>query len=461
MRTLATIVTLLALSGCAVGSAESAPRSRSESTSTGAPAGAATQERTVWRDPLSSTTRWTALHPRRTRLTVVRSRATGNRSARLRSTVTRRAVVRTRSRRIRLPAGTSVVRAGIDLRSRRRATKVTVELVELRRNRVVGRGRRVARLPGSRWRRVRAARAVKRGDHVRVRLSALVGGRHRAVRFDDVRLVAVVKATRRTTVGPSAPGWCEVADYRDPRYGRLDWADEFSGTTIDTSRWRVRDNLSLSYDVARVLARNAKVESGHLRLRADRETVAGRPFTSAYVDTIGKYSRRYGTWIMRARVPTPPGISRGVWPAFWLRSDTSLGEIDIMEASGEPTIRDDYRAGSYYWTLHADTTKQQHPGKTGGWGTSVGDPPIADDWHTYGVTWDAGCVTWLFDGKVVGRVRRADVAWFERAIAGRFNIRLNIQVGQAWNGFPDPARPELTVMPADYLVDYVRVYAPR
>ncbi|WP_344041403.1 glycoside hydrolase family 16 protein [Nocardioides panacihumi] len=260
--------------------------------------------------------------------------------------------------------------------------------------------------------------------------------------------------------GDSVPAACQGLDYSRPDQGELDWADEFTGTTVDTSRWRVRDGESLSYDQARIRAGNVSVADGLLDIEARREDVAGRPYTSGYLDTIGLYARQWGRWEVRAKLPTVVGASRGLWPAFWLRSEGSPGEIDVAEAWGEPTTRPGYRSGSYQWTVHEDTNSAPGTERRSGWGTLVGAPPVADDFHLYAVDWSPDCLVFSMDHQVVGTVRRSDAPWMTAALAGPVDIRLNLQVGQDYWGYADPTDGLLTALPAGLLVDYVRVYRP-
>ena len=262
------------------------------------------------------------------------------------------------------------------------------------------------------------------------------------------------------TPAPAPGGDCRLLDYSLPSQGALDWSDEFSGTTLDPVRWRVRDGESLSYDQARILARNVSVGGGLLAIEARREAVAGRAYTTGYVDTIGRYDRQWGRWEVRAKLPTPVGSSRGVWPAFWLRGTSTPGEIDVVEAWGEPTVRTGYRSGSYQWTVHEDTMSPEGSEKRSGWGTPAGSTPVANDFHLYAVDWSPDCLVFSFDRQVVGVVTPADAPWLTTSLSGPANIRLNLQVGQSYWGFANPADGLLTALPAQLLVDYVRVYRP-
>lgn len=255
----------------------------------------------------------------------------------------------------------------------------------------------------------------------------------------------------------AVPGTCsdDEAEAREPDTDRLVWHDEFDGSTVDRSRWTVRDATSLSFDQARIEDDNVWVEGGLLHIEARRERLHGRDYTTGYLDTIGHFSQRYGRWEVRAKVPTVPGRSQGLWPAFWLRADDHPGEIDVMEAWGDPTSRGDDLTSSYAWTVHEDTTKQVSPERLHGWGRA--DEPLSDDFHVFAVDWTPHCLTFTLDGRVTGALEVSDTDWLTTALASPVNIRLNLQVGSRYWGLVDPGTTQL---PAVLLVDHVRVYAP-
>lgn len=251
---------------------------------------------------------------------------------------------------------------------------------------------------------------------------------------------------------PGTP--CPALDYSQAAQGTLEWSDEFNANALDTTKWRIRDGESLSYDQARILKDNVRIRAGRLAITAQRRDVQGRHYTTGYVDTVDRYARRWGRWEMRAKVPTVVGSqARGLWPAFWLRASTTSGEMDVMEAWGEPTTRSDYRSGSYQWTLHQDTNSGPGMKRFSGWGTSAGSAPVANAFHVYAVDWSPQCVVFSFDHHPVGIVTRAQAPWLDTSFASPVNIRLNLQVGQSYWGYANAT----TALPASYLVDYVRV----
>src|SRR3954470_2243516 len=238
-------------------------------------------------------------------------------------------------------------------------------------------------------------------------------------------------------VRANQPGW------------RVTWRDEFNGNTVQRSDWNVRnDDWSLneqSIDTDRPA--NVRVADGHLTLTARREryTVGNttRQYTSGYLDTIGRHSWKYGRFVMRAKLP----VGQGLWPAFWLRTDSGPGEIDIMEAVGGDARR---------------TSQTVHESTDGGQG-KVGHEDVLPTgttaaWHTYALEIEPSKLSWTIDGRTVFEVGADDAPWIRTSFDKPVNIRLNLQVGgtlPAYYGRPVTAA---TVMPDRFVVDWVRVY---
>ena len=233
----------------------------------------------------------------------------------------------------------------------------------------------------------------------------------------------------------------------------LVWNDEFDGDTINASNW--------TYDLggggwgngeAQIytdLPENARVENGLLIIEARKETNenGGANFTSARLKTQGLQTFQYG--YIEARIKVPAG--KGLWPAFWMLGSNfpqvgwpDSGEIDIMEYVGRET---DFIIG----TMHG-------PGYAGAVGLSKWNRQefnIADDFHTYAVEWDANQISWYFDGEKYSTYTREDVGPTREWVFDQpFFLILNLAIGGTLGGLVVPETP----FPAQYQVDYVRVY---
>lgn len=257
--------------------------------------------------------------------------------------------------------------------------------------------------------------------------------------------VAAVVAHTSDAPKPPSPGSAGAAGWRPV------WSDEFTGDTLDRTKWNLRH--SEGRDVDRGCntdsTANTFVTGGNLVLRALRQPARcsgqQRAYSQAYLDTMGRAHWTYGRFEMRARSPTGPGTSTGLWPAFWLRpEDGGHGEIDVVELPGGDRW---YPKATQAIFFDYSPVKQE----SRSWPRPDGHP--GDGFHTYAVEWEPGALRWFIDDTLVWQRDRASTPWFDEAFAKPYNIRLNIQVG-GWLGDPDAE----TRFPADFVVDYIRVF---
>ncbi len=230
----------------------------------------------------------------------------------------------------------------------------------------------------------------------------------------------------------------------------LRWHDEFDGDQINTANWTYDigghgwGNGEMQYYTDR--PQNARLENGYLVIEVHQEKYNGSYYTSARLKSEGLQEFQYGR--MEARLKVPEG--KGFWSAFWMLGANfsevgwpDCGEIDIMEYIGkEPDL--------ILGTLHG-------PGYSGALGISKWNRQtynIADDFHTYAIEWDENQITWFYDGEAYHTVTRQDVGNRPWVFNNPFFFIINQAVGGTLGGMVSPQ----TVFPAQYLVDYVRVY---
>lgn len=275
-------------------------------------------------------------------------------------------------------------------------------------------------------------------------------------------------ASPTPTPEPTPPGsttrTCD--DLNSPQRRTLSFADEFDGTSLDTTKWRVRDRTHLSFDAAYVTKDAVDVSDGTLTIEGRRRStpasvssgVRERWYDTGYLDTVGTFSQKYGRWEMRAKLPTSRAMTRGVWPAFWLRGDRTNGEIDVMEAYGGESTQRWNPAGSYTTTLWEDTNLGKQRGEWYSWAHqnwATRTPGVYEGFHTYGFNWTPDCMQFTYDDQVLSTIPVDDVPWARTAFDSPFNIRLNMQVGSSYWGMPDQQH---TKDAFDYVVDSVKVY---
>lgn len=245
------------------------------------------------------------------------------------------------------------------------------------------------------------------------------------------------------------PGW------------RLVWADEFNlplGSPVDRSKWNVETggwgwgNSELQLYTESTLnavhdGRNLVIAALEQRLPAARCWYGPCRYTSARINTRGKFEQRYGRF--EARIKLPRG--QGLWPAFWMLGSNFgavrwpiCGEIDIMEHIGrEPR--------TVHGTIHG-------PGYSGGEGIGKSytlPVEFADKFHVFALEWEPGELRWYVDGLNYQTRTPADLPEGARWVFDQpFFIIFNLAVGGGWPGMPDAS----TRFPQRMLVDYVRVY---
>lgn len=248
-----------------------------------------------------------------------------------------------------------------------------------------------------------------------------------------------------------------------PAPGPLVWSDEFNGaagSAVDQSKWRFDiggsgwgNNEQQYYTDS---TRNAAMDgAGNLVITARRENPANYQchygtcqYTSARLLTAATFTRAYGRFEARMKLPR----GQGIWPAFWMLGDNigqvgwpNSGEIDIMENIGrEPS--------TVHGTIHG-------PGYSGSGG--IGAPysiggAFADAFHTFAVDWSPNLIIWYVDGVEYQRRTPADLGGNRWVFDHPFFMIMNVAVGGNWPGYPDGT----TTFPQTMSVDYVRVYAP-
>jgi len=175
---------------------------------------------------------------------------------------------------------------------------------------------------------------------------------------------------------------------------------------------------------------------------------------SGKLTTYGKASFTYGYLETRAKIPPAPGA----WPAFWmLGTDVYThpwplcGEIDIMENLNSAAYTN---WGTAHWA-RGNGSHIQGPRAN----TTTLATKLSEDYHTYGILWKPGSITWYVDDFPKYTLYASDYAsskWpFGKNAddAPKFYAILNVAMG-GQGGTPDPSTTSTAMS-----VDYVRYYS--
>jgi len=274
------------------------------------------------------------------------------------------------------------------------------------------------------------------------------------------------KTTTTTTTKPlttpttlvSSPGTACGGHPTVPKTGggmwTCDFNDEFNGTTLDRALWLPQTTKgsgfdSNDHDCFMDSPNNVSVSGGSLVLTSRQEPAPfvcqdtvprSTQYTSGSVSTYQRKSVDRGRVEIRAKIISAK--VQGTHTAFWLFPQDLIGgpgrgEIDIAEVYGiysdraipfihSPLEAVDSRATNNYCMIQS----------------------IAD-WNTYAVEWTAQSITIIYNGQV---------CLTETLAASTFNkdYMVALTQGLGWPG--NDFQPGITPLPAQTLVDYVRVY---
>jgi beta-glucanase (GH16 family) len=247
------------------------------------------------------------------------------------------------------------------------------------------------------------------------------------------------------------------------------WSDEFNGTEIDTETW-IWDvgshgfgNGQMEYNTAR--AKNSYIDNGSLVIEAFREDYFGSSFTSARLNTQGRFAFKYGTIEGRIKLPD---TANGLWPAFWLLGNNfpginwpGCGEIDILESGAEAGILNGTQNELINCAMHFSNATNGYQYNAAWIEASdyIGTDDLSADFHRYKMEWTPTDLTFYIDD-VPYATWDITAPYFDEFHQPHFPI-VNIAIG-GWNyvNMTDPA--DVTALPvqgssARMEIDWIRV----
>jgi beta-glucanase (GH16 family) len=188
-----------------------------------------------------------------------------------------------------------------------------------------------------------------------------------------------------TTTAPDSAG-----PVGPPGPWRLAFSDDFAGTTLDTDHWSTcyywNCTNSGNHEEEWYEASQVTVHDGTVSLTAEPTPKGGlskahdQPYISGMLSSYGKFSFLYGYAQVVAKLPA----GQAMWPAFWTLPEAGgwPPEIDIMENLAQ--------YDRVYIFVHYPPDNQ--------YTANVTLPSCTTEFHTYGVDWEPGSITWYLDG---------------------------------------------------------------
>lgn len=247
-----------------------------------------------------------------------------------------------------------------------------------------------------------------------------------------------------------------------------DWSmtfnDDFDGGSLDLKKW-CNEGPNYWDKKTHWSKANAIVGGGTVRLRYEKRhgfhndnpddkttSFNGKnesDYACGFLETYGKWTQRYGYFEARMKLPGAPGL----WPAFWMmpdrgseagpqwkRQETGKGgmEFDIMEHLTR------WGSRRYNIAFHWNGYGKNH--KSIG-SESVYVQPDKDGFITCGLLWTPGFAAYYCNGREVAR-------WEDPVIASvQSNMIFTMPMGGWNNNALDDSK-----LPADFIIDYVRVW---
>jgi beta-glucanase (GH16 family) len=229
---------------------------------------------------------------------------------------------------------------------------------------------------------------------------------------------------------------------------KLVWEENFDGKTLNKKVWNIEigdgcPNCGWGNNERQLYTdKNHRLENGSLIITAKKE---GDRYTSTRINTKVKKEFQYGRMEARAKLP----LGHGLWPAFWMLGSNfneahwpKCGEIDILEYVGrEPHM--------VFTTLH---TQDSHGNSVNTKKTAI--PNIEDGFHLYAIEWTKDKIDFFVDKDLIysfqPAVKNEDTWPFNHP----FFFLVNLAIGGNFGG------PEVddTVLPQEFIVDYIKVY---
>lgn len=184
----------------------------------------------------------------------------------------------------------------------------------------------------------------------------------------------------------------------------------------------------------------------------------------------GNLDFKYGYFEVRCKAPA----AEGLWSAFWMQSETMAesgntnggqngAEIDIMES---PYYNDPFTTAKTYrnttlHTIHVDGYGEQHKSENSKFFRV--DKNMYNEFNTYGVLWTENEYIFYINGKETwktdfGVSQVPEFLWLSVEIAGETGSANPDNTDNKFTWAGDIRNNPKDAMPADFIIDYVRVY---
>lgn len=232
----------------------------------------------------------------------------------------------------------------------------------------------------------------------------------------------------------------------------LVWNDEFDQSTLDTSKWNFQTGDGTAEGIPgwgngeeqtyTNRTQNLQLENGFLKITARKESLQGKSYTSARINTLDKFSFQYGRIVVRAKLPK----IAGTWPAVWMLGDNysnvgwpRCGEIDFIEQNGQEK---DKIIGTSHWFDEGSSNNAKYS-------TTLDFPNLTESFQKYTLVWNEAYIRMFVGSAKYYEIALNDTLPFDQP----FFLLINLAMGGTLGG-----NINSTFLQEDFLIDYIRVY---
>ncbi len=248
---------------------------------------------------------------------------------------------------------------------------------------------------------------------------------------------------------------------------RLVWADEFDNDGAPNPKnWMFEEGFVRNNEAQWYQTENARCKDGMLVITG-REDIKRNPnyvkgstdpaetkfieYTSSSLMTKGLHGWTMGRFVMRAKIPH----GEGMWPAFWTVGENgewpSCGEIDVME----------YYQNKLLANVASGTAKRWNANWNGKLikTRALGGDRWLNEFHIWRMDWDTKSIRLYVDDRLLNETKLTDTfnanpKWGPKnPFHHPHYLIVNLALGGENGGDMEKAN-----LPAEYLIDYVRVY---
>lgn len=271
----------------------------------------------------------------------------------------------------------------------------------------------------------------------------------------------------------------EFTDFQSKKPGGYEyvWGDEFEDSEFDMTKWCFEARMGGTGQIKVAYDKDVlKIYDGHATLRAmhwsdpdDPEKMYKVPRSLCTLNTM---NFDYGYAEIRANVP----FFTGAWPSFWATTACNISgrrnmgwhaEIDCFEVFGHPVnvvpnIHKWYDEFDFRSEYGVDYRHTQYPGrKKPVWAFDNPDT-INNEWHTYAFEKTETAINFFVDGMYYGScdiVNSYDIHPDMSVYQDPIFLIMNNHVFSEDSKFkPNLISENPEKLPADYHIDWVRVY---